>query len=76
MSGVSVLRLGGYYSNGNFGRRWSIRQVVALESGVVHYKVVVGEGRRKRFCCPEAEFSAEYRYEVERDENSWIRCSC
>lgn len=75
------LRPGACYSNGSFGRNWAVRQVLAVhecdeqqvEEHCVHYKVVVGENRRKRLICGLREFLDWARYEVVRSENEWER---
>ena len=73
------IRLHGFYSNGEFGDDWAVRQVVD-ESGHSHaekdkiiYKVVAGMGRRRSGVATRAEFARWARYEVFRDENSWQR---
>ncbi|MBZ0092280.1 MAG: hypothetical protein K8F27_08685 [Sulfuricellaceae bacterium] len=79
-----AIRVGGTYSNGVFGRHWSVRQVLAemaecdseggeaLEDCIV-FKVLVGQQRRKKLVCSRSEFLRWASYEVERDETSWIR---
>ena len=68
------LRIGACYSNGDFGRRWGVRQVLALEAETrLRYKVLVGDDRRKVFECDADEFVDWVRYEVIRNENSWER---
>jgi len=73
------IRLGHYYSNGQYGERWAIRQVVD-ESGqgdperdTVIYKVVAGESRRESGRCTRAEFARWAHYEVRRSESAWRR---
>ena len=73
----SQIKLGHYYSNGQYGNHWSIRQIVD-ESGQresktdqVIYKVVAGQGRRSSAVCSREEFAQWAKYEVCRDENSW-----
>lgn len=70
---ANLIRLGGYYSNGVFGKHWSVRQVVAKDVGAVTYKVLVGPGRRCTGSCSHDEFMDWARYEVTRNENSWER---
>ena len=78
-----AIKVGGTYSNGNFHGHWEVRQVLAngipceQESAgeCVKYKVLVGTHRRRSFICSSAEFSRWVRYEVARDENSWIKIS-
>lgn len=69
-----VLSSGACYSNGNFGKHWAVRQIVAIsDTGDVSFKVLVGQGRRRTVSCSSKEFLDWARYEVVRDENSWIR---
>ncbi len=75
------IRVGGMYSNGIFGRHWSVRQVLSLVASVdqetppgsVTYKVLAGSGRRRTFTCTRQEFARWAIYEVARNENSWVR---
>lgn len=74
------IKAGAVYSNGDFGKRWVLRQVLAIEpaSGspeddLVRYKVLAGSDRRARQSCSRAEFRRWARYEVVRNENSWER---
>ena len=73
------VRLHGYYSNGEFGDDWSVRQVVDEsahsdpEKDKIIYKAVAGKGRRRSGVSTRAEFARWARYEVFRDENSWQR---
>jgi CBS-domain-containing membrane protein len=73
------VRLHGFYSNGQFGDDWSVRQVVDeaphsdAEKDKVIYKTVAGAGRHRSGVCTRAEFARWARYEVFRDENSWQR---
>jgi CBS domain-containing membrane protein len=69
----SGLAVGRCYSNGVFGRNWQVRQIVSLEGEAVVYKVLAGPNRRRRVTCTLAEFTAWIGYEVQRDENSWVR---
>lgn len=69
----NLIRLGGCYSNGVFGKYWSVRQVVAKDVEMVTYKVLVGPGRRRTGSCSHDEFMSWARYEVARNENSWER---
>lgn len=75
MSPVKLaLRPGTCYSNGNFGRHWAVRQIVAIsDAGDVSFNVLVGQGRRRTASCSRKEFLDWARYEVMRDENSWVR---
>lgn len=74
------IRLGGSYSNGEFGNRWVVRQIISitpaadeLESASVTFKVLVGPGRRSKGSCAMVEFEKWARHEVVRNENSWGR---
>lgn len=74
---VEQVRLGGTYSNGRYGRHWSVRQVVD-EAGtgpgdLVIYKVLAGEGRRQSGTCSREAFARWAKYPVERNETSWQR---
>lgn len=74
-----TVRLGGTYSNGEYGDAWSVRQVVDEsphadpERYMVIYKVVAGQGRRTSGCVSRAEFARWAKYRVQRDEENWKR---
>jgi CBS-domain-containing membrane protein len=71
------IKVGHYYSNGEYGEKWSIRQVVSdlpnleHEKDIVVYKVVAGQGRRNSGDCTRGEFASWAKYEVVLEENSW-----
>ncbi len=65
------INVGHYYSNGQYGEIWSVRQVIQLSAQQVHYKTVVGKGRRQVTVCSLEEFTQWARYQLVRDENSW-----
>ncbi len=76
------IRAGRYYSNGEFGSDWQIRQVIgdtdmeAAESStdpVVTYRIVAGHKRRQKGSSSRQEFANWARYEIYRNENSWQR---
>lgn len=73
------IRIGGYYSNGSYGRAWGVRQVLGFsldaESGeeTVSFKGIAGTCRRKTGQCTLMEFRQWARYEVALNENSWQR---
>jgi CBS-domain-containing membrane protein len=76
------IRIGRYYSNGEFGPQWQIRQVIGdagmetAESGtdpVVAYRVVAGHKRRQEGSTSRQEFAAWALHEVYLNENSWQR---
>lgn len=73
------IRLHHFYSNGRYGEDWAIRQVVdeaphedPARDRVI-YKVVAGRPRRESGVATRTEFAAWARYEVFRDETSWLR---
>ena len=73
------IRLGGYYSNGQYGDEWSVRRIID-ESGVeggerdqVIYRVVAGKGRGSSGTLTRDAFAGWARYEVTLNENSWHR---
>jgi len=76
------IRIGRYYSNGEFGPHWQVRQVIsdtdmeAAESSMnatVTYRIVAGYKRRQKASSSRQEFANWARYEVYRNENSWQR---
>ncbi|OOZ42153.1 hypothetical protein BOW53_00820 [Solemya pervernicosa gill symbiont] len=82
---IDEIEIGAFYSNGDFGKRWMVRQVLAIDSSLcevsgdeersVQFKILVGENRRKSFVVSDEEFANWARYEVVRNENSWERAS-
>jgi len=74
-----VIRVGGDYSNGVFGRHWSVRHVLSRhpaageDADCVVYRVLVGAGRRKQFTCSLEAFQRWTIYAVVRNETSWVR---
>lgn len=76
-----LIRVGGYYSNGAYGRTWGVRQVLEFyldaESGeqIVSFRCMVGACRRKTGSCTLDEFRRWARHEVRLNENSWQRVS-
>lgn len=75
----ACIRVGHHYSNGQYGERWAIRQVVDESGGadperaMVVYKVVAGHGQRSSGTCSRAEFARWAHYEVRRSETAWRR---
>lgn len=73
------LKLGHYYSNGEYGDLWSVRQIVdwteAIDSGEekLIYKIIAGADRRNTGVMTKNEFSRWAKYEVMRDEENWRR---
>lgn len=71
------LQHGHYYSNGEYGELWSVRQIVDWaetddegEEKLI-YKVVAGADRRNSGVMTKNEFSRWAKHEVVRDENNW-----
>jgi len=66
-----------YYSNGQYGNRWSVRQILGESEETeskekkITYQIVAGPNRRKRDICTRTEFANWAVYEVFRNENSW-----
>jgi CBS-domain-containing membrane protein len=76
------IRIGRYYSNGEFGLQWQVRQVIGesraeiAESSMdamVTYRIVAGHKRRQESSAKRREFAGWARYEVYLNENSWQR---
>ena len=71
--------LGHYYSNGESGADWSVRQVVDEsrnpdpDKDSVVYKVAAGAGLRSSGVMTRAQFARWARYEVTRDDDNWNR---
>lgn len=73
------VRLGHYYSNGEYGNLWSVRQIIDQsepdngESALVIYKTVAGKDRRSTGTMSREAFADWAKYEVYLNENSWQR---
>ena len=73
------LQHGHYYSNGEHGDLWAVRQIVdwAETSGSAEdkliYKIIAGNNRRSSGVMTKNEFSRWAKYEVTRDEGNWYR---
>ena len=73
------LEHGHYYSNGEHGDLWSVRQIVdwaeTEDSGEekLIYKVIAGADRRNSGVISKNEFSRWAKHEVTREENDWRR---
>ena len=73
------LIIGGFYSNGQYGNDWSVRQIVDESDtdnkgdSVIVYKVVAGNGRRSSGYSPKSEFLRWTKHQVIRDEENWKR---
>jgi CBS domain-containing membrane protein len=73
------LKHGHYYSNGEYGDLWSVRQIVdwgdsndAAEEKLI-YKVIAGADRRNSAVMTKNAFSRWAKHEVIRDEDNWRR---
>jgi CBS domain-containing membrane protein len=73
------VRIGNFYSNGEYGEDWSVRQLVDESShddpskDLVIYKVIAGRDRRKSGYLTRKEFLQWAKYQVVRDEENWKR---
>lgn len=71
------LEVGGFYSNGDYGADWSVRQIVEESNNktgddcVVIYKTVAGKGRRSSGYSSRNDFLRWAKYEVMLDEDNW-----
>lgn len=76
---ANQIKLGHYYSNGQYGTNWAIRQVVDQadeprpSSDLIIFKTVAGNGRRRSGSMSRDDFARWARYEVYLNENSWQR---
>ena len=77
------LKPGHYYSNGEYGEHWSVRQIIdwsesddtandTAEEKLI-YKTIAGAGRRSTGVLSKNEFSKWAKHEVTRDEENWHR---
>lgn len=75
------LKNGRYYSNGEYGDTWSVRQIVdwaeAENDGEekLIYKTIAGVNRRSSGVMTKNEFSLWAKHEVIRDEDNWRRAN-
>ena len=69
------LVIGGFYSNGQYGKDWAVRQIVneSLDDDIVFFKTVAGRGRRKSGQATRTEFLRWAKHRVARDEENWKR---
>jgi len=74
---VAQLKLGHYYSNGETGANWSVRQLIDAADGeptkdsLIIYKVVAGQGRSQSGAMRRKEFAQWVKYEVSLNQHSW-----
>ena len=77
--GVKYLKLGNYYSNGEIGAEWSIRQLIdesdslPANDSLIIYKVVAGQGRPHSGAMRRQDFARWAKYEVKLNEQTWER---
>lgn len=76
-----VIEKGCYYSNGNIGHLWSIRQVID-EAGqdrhgrdLIIYKTVAGEGAYQTGYCDRESFRQWARFQVTEQQGLWIKAA-
>jgi len=78
------LRAGACYSNGEFGKNWTVWQVAEISVTenelvmepcleMVRYRILVGKNRRKYMSLSRQDFAEKVRYEVELIESTWQR---
>ncbi|MDZ7663608.1 HPP family protein [Thiohalophilus sp.] len=73
------IKLGHYYSNGLYGSLWQVRQIIDESPheeptrDKVIYKIVSGHNRYTTGTATREEFAYWARYEVEQQENDWVR---
>jgi len=66
------------YSNGEFGKKWTVWQVAEifiddLDIEMVRYRILVGANRRKYKTLSRDDFASQVRYAVELMESTWQR---
>jgi CBS domain-containing membrane protein len=77
----TAIRLGHFYSNGEYGENWSVRQIVDQPAthgtpkpgDRITYRVIAGKDRRARGHTTREEFANWAKYEVFRNETCWHR---
>jgi hypothetical protein len=68
------IRYGRCYSNGAYGAKWAVYQVIAENAdGSITFKVVAGANRRRTATLPRGDFARWAQYEVVLRENEWVR---
>lgn len=67
------LQIENYYSNGHYGKHWSIRQIIDESDDVITYRVAAGADRRNQASCTKDEFAKWARFEVIHVNNQWQR---
>lgn len=67
------LKIEHYYSNGLYGKLWSVRQIIDESDDVITYRVAAGTDRRSQASCTKEEFSRWARFEVTHQNEQWQR---
>lgn len=67
------LKIEHYYSNGLYGKLWSVRQIIDESDDVITYRVAAGADRRHQASCTKDEFSKWARFEVSHQNDQWQR---
>lgn len=76
---ASQIKLGRYYSNGEYGNKWSVRQIIdesesrAGQADQIIYRTVAGKNRRSTATMTRQAFADWAKYAVYLNENSWQR---
>ncbi|MDH5327089.1 MAG: HPP family protein [Gammaproteobacteria bacterium] len=76
---VDQLTLGSFYSNGEYGKDWTVRQIVDEyhhsdpNKEMVVYKTVAGNGRHSSGYMEKTRFCLWAKHEVIRDNENWKR---
>lgn len=73
----AALQAGACYSNGQIGRRWSVRQIIDLggrpQRPLIVYKTVAGDGAYETGVCRRDEFMRWARFQVALTDGQWTR---
>lgn len=70
------IRIGSYYSNGDFGPEWAVRRIVDAapgNSGDVIWRAIAGPERNQQGIASRTAFARWAAYEVQRSESTWVR---
>ncbi len=73
------ITVGHFYSNGEYGVQWSVRQVIELsgdvpnEDAAVVFEIVAGDGQGTANTSTLADFANWMRHEVKQENGSWHR---
>lgn len=68
---LEELIVGRYYSNGEYGNDWAVRQIMHESEEMITYKIIAGHGRRYSGQSSKQDFLHWAKYEVIRDEENW-----